>query len=282
MRNPKGGIWLSFPCSLVCVCCALVIGSGSSSGRQMNKSGSSPSILQPIGVSVRDGLKLEIVSLKHLSDGLVVEVTMKNGFEKDITAVGALSESAGVKQSFRTDYVVAEVEAFQKLAPGATDQFLYSPSRRFEVPPEIIVSAVVFGDGTSKGDKSLIDDILDKRAGMRTQLNRINPYLQRLGKVKSSGLRAELLKVKSIAEALSCDTTDGAPMSDEVAYGLRHGREFILSYLSKLETALENDRVHTYYESDGTPQTRRRTGEEIFRSYFPRVEENFKRLASRL
>ena len=282
MRNLKDTTLRSMRGSLAFLCCVLVIGAASSAGRLTTKAFKNagegdPIQSEPIAVSVRVGLKLEIVSVKQWPNDLV-EVTMKNGFEKDITAIAA---SAAGKQSFRRDYVVAELEAFQKLAPGATDQFLYSLSRRFGVPPEIIVSAVVFSDGTSKGDKTLIADILDKREGIRIQLNRINPYLERLGKVKGPGVRAELGQVKSIAEALSCNATDGAPRSPEFEYGLRHGREYILSYLSKLETALENERVETVYD-DGTPHTVRHSGEEAFRSYLPRIEEHFKRLSSRL
>ena len=59
---------------------------------------------------MHEGLKFEIVRVKHWRDDLV-EVTMKNGFEKDVRAIAA---SAG-KQSFRRDYLTVELEAFEKL-----------------------------------------------------------------------------------------------------------------------------------------------------------------------
>jgi len=130
---------------------------------------------------------------QHSSE--IIEVTIKNGYKKDITAVAA---SAGEGQSFHTDYIYAEAEPDQKLAPGMSDIFLYAPSRLSGIKPQIVVSAVIFSDRTSQGDPGEVREILDKRLGMKIQLDRINPYLERLDKVKNSSVRAELAKLNRV------------------------------------------------------------------------------------
>src|SRR5215831_5273667 len=65
---------------------------------------------------------LEIVSTNMLGPH-VLQVKMKNNYDKDITAVVA---SIGEEKISRKDYLFAELEREQKLAPGATDEFLYT------------------------------------------------------------------------------------------------------------------------------------------------------------
>jgi hypothetical protein len=281
MKNRKLNVWRSLRGSLLLVSCSLVVSAGSSSGGLVRKlteiAAEERSVKLEPSVVVSDGLKLEIVALKHLPND-VVEVTMRNGYRKDITAIAA---TVGDSQSFRRDYIYAESEANQKLSAGATDLFLYTPSRLLGVLPQIVVSAVVFSDGTKKGDGAEVSYILDKRRGMKIQLNRINPSLQKLGNVQSSRIRPELRKLRGIVGALSVDEADGSSMSPGLEYGLIHGRAFILNYLSKLETVLENERIESFYQN-GVRQTVRHGGEEDFRSSLPRIQMDFKALAGRL
>jgi preprotein translocase subunit YajC len=267
------------PGSLLLICSALLVVAASyprtSKAKLTKKSASS--VQTQSSVVVAGGLKLEILGIKqHPND--IVEVTMKNGYEREVTAIVA---SAGNSQSFRRDYAYAEAEVDQKLAPGASDMFLYSPTRRSGVLPKIVVSAVVFADGTSKGDRSEVMEVLEKRVGMKIQLNRINPHLESLSNVKGSLIRSKLEALKRIAEALPIDKGNGSPMSSGVESGLRHGRAFILKYLSNLETALKNERIEIFYQN-GAPQTVRHSPEEEFRNILPRIQKDFKGLADRL
>lgn len=284
MRNRKRGIWLSLQGGLLLICCSLVLGAGSSPGGLIRKlvkqSERGRSIQLQSSVVVSEGLRLEILDTKqHPND--VVEVTLKNGYQKDITAIAA---TAGDAQSFRGDYIYAEIESGQRLAPGATDMFLYTPTHLHGVLPQVIISAVIFSDNTSKGDSREVSAILEKRVGMKIQLKRIMPYLDRLDRVKNSKkplISREIGALKSIAEALPIETSDGSPISPDIEYGLKHGRAFILHYLSKLETAVENQRVESFYHN-GTLQMREHTGEDEFRSRLPRIQMDFKGLAARL
>jgi hypothetical protein len=194
--NPKQATWRSLRYGFLLICCTLVICPASTSGRLLTnpvkKSGLEERSARSQSVAVRIGLKLEIVEVKQLAND-VVEVTIRNGYKRDITAIAA---SAGDDQSFHTDYIYAEAKAYQKLAPGTSDIFLYAPSRLSGIKPQIVVSAVIFSDRTSQGDPGEVRDILDKRLGMKIQLDRMNPYLERLDKVKNSSVRAELRKTK--------------------------------------------------------------------------------------
>jgi len=282
MKNRTLDIRNSLRGSLLLIVCSLVVSAGSSPGglvRTLSTKAAEERVVQlPINVMVSEGLKLEIAEVKHHPND-VVEVTMRNGYRKDITAIAA---SAGDIQSFHTDYIYAESEANQKLAPGASDMFLYAPSRALGLLPEIVVSAVVFSDGTSNGDRSEIAYILDKRHGMKIQLNRINPYLKSLGKAKGALIRPQLRNLKVIAEALATDKDgDGSPMSSGLEVGLAHGRAFILKYLSRLESVIENERSESFYQN-GMIQTIRHSGEEDFRTTLPRIQNDFMGLARRL
>lgn len=281
MKNRKQTSgWLTLPASLLAICCLLIVGAGSSSGRlatkMVKKAGERPQT-HSTPVVIGGNLKLEIVEIKEPAKELF-HVTIKNGYAKDITAIAA---TAGEEQSFRTDYIYAELETHQKLASGASDAFSYSPSRLSGVLPQVVVSAVIFTDGTSEGNQREVMDIVDNRLGMKTQLNRINRHLERLGKAGDPLVRKELRSLRGIAEDLRIDNADGSPMSRGFEQGLRHGRAFILSSISKLETAMENATNESFYQN-GALQTVRRSGDENFRRAFPRVERDFKALASRL
>src|SRR5215813_5198939 len=65
---------------------------------------------------------LEIVSTKMLGPN-VLEVMMRNGYQKDLTAVVAFK---GPDSYSRRDYIFAEMEQDQNLSPGATDRFVYT------------------------------------------------------------------------------------------------------------------------------------------------------------
>ncbi len=272
--------WLTLPASLVAICCFLIVGAGSNPGglatKLVKKAGERPPT-HSTPVVVGGDLKLEIVEIKEVAKELF-HVTIKNGYAKNITAIAA---TAGEEQSFRKDYIYAELESHQQLASGASDDFSYSPSRVFGVLPQVVVSAVIFTDGTSEGNQREVTDIVDNRLGMKTQLKRINRHLERLGKAGDSLVRKELRSLRGIAEGLRTDKADGSPMSPGFEQGLRHGRAFILSSLSKLETVIETERNESFYQ-DGVLQTVRRSGGENFRRAFPRVEKDFKALATRL
>lgn len=267
--------WRSLPASLVAICCLLIVGAGSSPGRLATKLVKKPGERPPTHstpVVVGGNLKLEIVEINEVAKELF-HVTIKNGYAKDITAIAA---TAGEEQSFRTDYIYAELESHQKLASGASDDFSYSPSRLAGVLPQVVVAAVIFTDGTSEGDQREVTDIVDNRLGLKIQLNRINRYLERLRKSENALVRNELRSLRGIAEGLRIDNADGSPMSRGFEQGLRHGRAFILSSISKLETVIENETTESFYQN-GVLQTVRRSGDENFRRAFPRVEKDFKR-----
>jgi hypothetical protein len=283
MKNPSRSVWRSLRGALLLLACSLIVGAGSSPGglitKLAKKSGEDRSVqIRP--VIVRPGLKLEILEIRQRFND-VFEVVLKNAYKKDITAITASADDESLHQGFNVDFSFSESEAHQKLASGATYETSYSPSRVAGVQPQVVVSGVVFSDGTIKGDKHDLKRILDNRAGMKIQLDRINPYLEHLGRVKSSRIRTELRNLRRIAQDLAIDRGDGAPMSSDLEYGLKTGREFILRYLSRLETLLENERIETFYQN-GAPQHVRHSGEEDFRGYLPRIQKDFKGLADRL
>ena len=65
--------------------------------------------------------KLEITEVKPVSAD-TVRFVVRNGYDKDITAV---ITTLGPGRVIRRDYITAELDKYQKLASGASDDFLY-------------------------------------------------------------------------------------------------------------------------------------------------------------
>ena len=220
--------------------------------------------------------ELEITEVKQLGE-YTLQVIVRNGFKKDITAVVASVGEYSVDKYkiVRRDYIPAELEKDQKLSSGASDDFLFNP----KPGEEIVIRAAVFADRTSEGDRLWIESIFDKRLGMKTQLARINPHLERLSKVDGPLIRMELQKVRQIAESLPIEQEG---MSEGLEDGLRHGRAFILRYLSNMETELENEKIEIIYNRANQPMTIVHGGEAGFRKLSDRVKNDFKSLERRL
>jgi hypothetical protein len=266
--------WRNSPFLLVIIGCLLVVGAGSSSFKRLKRSAqATPEELKSSVATLLP--ELEIVKVQLLSD-TAIEVTLKNGFDSDITAVAA---SLGPRRSFYTDYAFAELELHQKLAPGATDTFLYdNPLLKGE---KLLIRAVVFSDGMSLGDPRDVAYILDKRTGMKIQLERIKKPLQRLAKADESTVRSRLQELRQVAESLSVRKDDGSPISEGLEIGLKHGQAFILKYVSEMGTNLENEKVEKSYSIDGRLQIVRHSGYENFRESFQRREKHIEGLLKR-
>ena len=211
--------------------------------------------------------KLEIVQSKMIGPN-TLQVIMRNGYQKDITAVVA---SIGPEKVIRRDYIYAELEQDQKLLPGASDEFLYSIDSQEE--ESIVITAVLFGDLTREGDHKAVKSVLDKRQGVKIQLVRFNAHLENLNKLDSRRLLAEFRYVREFAEKLPIKTDDGAPISDALEFGLKHGKALILRYLSEMNNQLEDEKGLNFSDS--------KQGEK-FRDRSLRVERDFESLARRL
>jgi hypothetical protein len=207
----------------------------------------------------------------------VLEAVLRNDYKKDITAVVS---SVGMN-SFHMDYVYAERESSQKLAPGKSDTFTYALTPSLGENPQVVVSAVLFSDGTSRGNPEEIQFILDKRLGTKIQLDRMNPYLAQLSKTKESQIRSKLRRLKGICESLQINSNDGSWVSPGLEHGLMMGRDLVLNYLSKLEASSTSQRISTFYQN-GALQTASRGGISDFSAYLAKVQYDFKNLAGRL
>jgi hypothetical protein len=267
--------WPNNPFILALIGCVILIGAGSSSFRSLKKlEQSAPEELRSSVVTLLP--ELEIVKVELLSN-TAIEVTLKNGYDSDITAIAA---SVGSRRFFYSDYIYAELERHQKLAPGATDSFLYdNPVLKGE---KLLIRAVVFSDRMSLGDPRAVEYILDKRAGMKMQLGRIKRSLNSLAKANESSARRRLEELRFVAESLPIRKDDGSALSTGFEIGLKHGRDFILKYISEMETNLENEKVEKFYSIDGQLQIVRHSGYENFRESFQKRERDFKGLLKRL
>jgi hypothetical protein len=209
-------------------------------------------------------------------DETTIEVTLRNDYKKDITAVATAVDGI----VYRREYLIAGIERLQRIAPGASDSFLFSYPAKADGVIDIL--AVVFGDRTSAGDERQVRKILDERQGMKIQLRRILPHLQHLAKASSVTAPSEFASLKGIVESLPSQMDDGSPMSTSLEYGLKHGRAFILrEYVSELEQALANEEVETWYRN-GQPNEVRYSPYEHFRMKFATIQKDLMALANRL
>ena len=172
--------------------------------------------------------------------------------KKEITAViTRFSPTATI----RRDYVYSELDKYQQLASGASDEFFGSPDAPGK---DIVISSVLFRDMTVEGDDmGAIRGVLEKRRGVKIQLVRVIRGVERLASVDQSLFLDEIQRVKQLGEGLPIRMDDGSATSDYLEIGLREGREIILRRLARLETELrENAKVETYYTSGGQRVTR--------------------------
>jgi hypothetical protein len=228
----------------------------------------------PIGVKNLTS-KLEVVETKQLSEHSI-QLKIRNGYDKDITAIIA---AIGDKQFFRRDYIYAEIEQYQKLATGEIDDFVYTSN--LIAGAELVIKAVLFRDMTKEGDESDIQPVVDKRLGMKIQLSRFKSFLDQFGKEDSSFNNTRFNELKSIAESLPIKKDDSSHMSTALELGLRHGREFILTQLSSLQTALENNKAEIYYQGEQR-LTKSQNGFENFQSRLQRIKQDHASLLKRL
>ena len=208
---------------------------------------------------------LEIVQSKMIGPN-ILQVIMRNGYQKDITAVVA---SIGPNKVIRRDYLYAELQRDQTLSPGAADEFLYSIDSRDE--ENVVITAVLFSDMTREGGYEAVKNVLDKRRGVKIQLARFNPHLENFNKLDYGRLPAEFRNVREFAEKLPIKTDDGAPISDALEFGLKHGKALILRYLSELNNQL-GDKKGLNLSEQG----------EKFRNKSLRIELDFESLVLRL
>ncbi|HST22044.1 MAG TPA: hypothetical protein VLR90_13050, partial [Blastocatellia bacterium] len=162
----------------------------------------------------------------------------------------------------------------QKLSAGASAEFLFNP----QPGEDIVIKSVLFSDMTIEGERQEIKTVLDTRSGVKIQLSRINPQLERLSKIDDSMIQAELEKVKRFAESLAIEKDY---MSEGLEYGLRDGRNLILKYISEIEAKLGKGRVET------SPNGKQSlvldyAAIESFKRHFAIVETDFKSLERRL
>lgn len=232
---------------------------------------------QHLDVSVRSVLpKLEILSITSIAPG-TVEYLVRNGYDKDITAVVTrLSDSARTTHFMRRDYIYAGLEERQKLPAGKTDNFFYSPD-----PPgkEIVIVGVLFSDLTREGALDQIEGLLEVRRGVKMQLARINPQTQRLSATSESLMEDRVQRLRQLIENLPIQADDGLPMSSDLEHGLRTGQTFLLSDLSKVEKELRSE-TQVFYSRDGEAITE--NGQVRFRRQAKWFEDYFKSMERRL
>ena len=250
-----------------CICIALILSAFNLNSTKVKAN--KKQIESQVTTSLKE---LEIVQVNQLGPS-TLQVIIKNGYQKDITALVASSNG---DKDFRRDYVFSELEKDQKLGAGASDEFLYNLN-----PGEyLIVTGVLFSDKSFLGDYSAIKGVLDKRLGMKVQLTRINPYLELLNKEGPQSAITTLNRTKQIAETLSLEKDDKSPMSQDYEYGLRHGRIYILTNLSAMQANLDEKIIdHRFNQQSvtGNPDAY-----ENFRKRCNRVYNHFKNLERRL
>jgi len=217
--------------------------------------------------------KLPIISVRQIGPR-TVQVIFRNDYEKDITA---LIFSVGASKVIRRDYILAELEKDQRLSAGAADNLVNTVD---PLSRDIVISGVLFSDGSREGDKSEITGLLEERRGMKMQFARFNPRFRSFDPVEPSTMMKELNEIKEFAASLPIATDDGSPMSDDVEHGLRTGQSLILKSLSKLEGDLRDEKIETFYSRDGTALVT--TKEERVRKTFTAIEKDLKGLERRL
>ncbi|MGA9769603.1 MAG: hypothetical protein WBV94_11220 [Blastocatellia bacterium] len=248
-----------------CVCIGIALASFNLSDFRVNASKTQ------LEFSVKSPFpELEIIQANLLGLG-TVQVIMRNGYKKDITAIVT---AVGKDTTVQRDYIYAELEPNQKLSAGGSDKFLFNP----QPGEEIVIRSVLFSDMTVEGNRQEIKTVLDTRSGVRIQLSCINPQLESLSRVTNPMIQAELQRIKQFAESLPLEKDD---MSEGLEHGLRDGRNLILKYISEIETKLGKERVET--SSNGKQSiTFDYTAIENFKRHSARVENDFKSLERRL
>jgi hypothetical protein len=182
----------------------------------------------------------------------------------------------------RTGFMYAELERDQKLSPGATYDFIYTIDSSEQ--ENIVIKAVLFSDLTFEGDFKEVREVLVRRLGVKIQVARFNSYLENFNKVVKlnsvdyAQVQTEFQRVRQLAENLPLKPDGDIPMSRGLAFGLKFGKDLILSDLSITNNLLDEEKNLDHLNNKKPMSVRH----DEFRNKLLRVEKYFKSLEARL
>lgn len=179
---------------------------------------------QPVSIRTLAG-GLQVVHIKR--QGQQITLKLKNAYDKSITAFVI---SAGTLYLER-DYIISYSEKERAIPPGATLD--YEIPQTSHQPDVIMIRAAIFSDASGDGDKSSIQGIFDKRAGLKKQLENFRPHLAKLAAEKDETVVEAIEKVKRIIPTLP--TEDDSQKAKNYKLALRHGKKVVANDLDKLE-----------------------------------------------
>ncbi|HJQ67600.1 MAG TPA: hypothetical protein VKA70_01405 [Blastocatellia bacterium] len=188
---------------------------------------------------------LKVIDLKSEENGSRIRVTLKNEYNKHITALVVNAISQRISSDFLPDVGIA---------PNATYE------TAFPIPPTngealITIAAVVLSDRTGDGDSRLINQIKEIRLGKKAQVQRIIPLLQSILNTPDHALSEKLAIVKSSILNLPSRSEQG--VSDDFIVGLHNAKEHVIKDIERLEIL------------------KQRQGNSAFRENLIRIKEDY-------
>lgn len=161
---------------------------------------------------------LQVVSFKPIESaepgGQAYELVLRN---TSVKKIDAYSIAYGESSTRGGDFIGAD----RLIGPG--DQF----TQIINPPTRLIITYVVFADGSIDGDVAAAQPLLEQRRGMLAQFERILPLL------KTASASGDVEHLRSEVQALprNAETSD----SVYVSAGLRHARDEVLREIELLD-----------------------------------------------
>ncbi|HKP38251.1 MAG TPA: hypothetical protein VJT71_15435 [Pyrinomonadaceae bacterium] len=157
------------------------------------------------------------VTQENMGDEILVTLQLINAGGKPLVAYQLLKQNTTM---LTTDGATTG----WALNPGTTDTV------RLMIPntdKRLMITAVIFDDGSGEGNSQSVKDLLDYRLGVKAQFDRAIPFLRRL----LSNVQAT--RATSVRELLNLpDRFEGANLSVAKSEGAKHAKQLILGRLN--------------------------------------------------
>jgi hypothetical protein len=193
---------------------------------------------RPFKVVQNKTRSFEVVQTRQLDGGEGAELSLRNGYDKNVTAY-VVSANGLISL---VDFLYSDAEDERKIAPGG----VYSRNLSFVESPDtpdlatqqnlgIKILAVMFDDKTGDGDPELIARILDMRMGSKIQSARI---LQILKETLNSSRTTDDTLFDTLRARMSALPTDSErAISPSSRARLKTERDDVLWWLERLKNS---------------------------------------------
>ena len=182
----------------------------------------------PLVTSASSAVRVISVERNNIGESPVLEVSLQNISTKNIEAYSLGSGKRWVTRS----YYFSE----ESFAPNTTEKQIIPLSvPGFSPSTELILTGVLFDDGTTDGEAIAVFRLKETHDGLRDQINRLLPCLRELPSTLTSQQEAALSRCESAASSLPIKGR-----SSDYEDGLQNAQRELLKQLGEIKSKVRS------------------------------------------